>query len=42
MGVQPLTIDSSQSPFFSQPAELDQLLVQAVNTTPIGPLTPGD
>jgi pimeloyl-ACP methyl ester carboxylesterase len=41
MGVEPLTIDSSHSPFFSQPAELAQLLVRAVDTTPIGPLTPG-
>jgi hypothetical protein len=40
--VRPLTIDSSHSPFFSQPAELAQLLVQAVDSTPIGPLTPGD
>jgi hypothetical protein len=42
MGVQPLTIDSSHSPFFSRPADLAQLLVQAVDTTPISPLTPGD
>ena len=40
MGVEPLTIDSSHSPFFSQPAELAQLLVKAVDTTPTGPLTP--
>ena len=42
MGVRPLTIDSSHSPFLSLPADLAQLLVQAVDTTPIGPLTPGD
>ncbi len=42
MGVEPLLIDSSHSPFFSQPAELAQLLVRAVDITPIGPLTPGD
>lgn len=42
MGVEPLAIDSSHSPFLSQPAELAQLLVRAVDTTPIGPLAPGD
>ena len=42
MGVEPLVIDSSHSPFFSQPAELAQLLVTAVDTTPIGPLSRGD
>jgi hypothetical protein len=42
MGVRPLTIDSSRSSFFSRPAELARLLVQAVGTTPIGLLTPGD
>jgi hypothetical protein len=42
MGVEPLLIDTSHSPFFSQPAEFAQLLVRAVDTTPIGPLTPGD
>jgi pimeloyl-ACP methyl ester carboxylesterase len=42
MGVEPLAIDSSHSPFFSQPAELARLLVRAVDTTPVGPLTPGD
>jgi pimeloyl-ACP methyl ester carboxylesterase len=42
MGVEPLVIDSSHSPFFSLPAELAQLLVRAVDTTPIGPLAPGD
>ena len=42
MGVRPLPIDSSHSPFFSRPADLAQLLVQAVDTTPIGPLTPAD
>jgi pimeloyl-ACP methyl ester carboxylesterase len=42
MGVEPLVMDSSHSPFMSQPAELAQLLVGAVDTTPIGPLSPGD
>jgi hypothetical protein len=42
MGVRPQTIDSSHSPFLSQPPELAQLLVHAVDTTPIGPLIPGD
>ena len=42
MGVEPLVTDTSHSPFLSQPAELAQLLVHAVDTTPIGPLAPGD
>jgi pimeloyl-ACP methyl ester carboxylesterase len=42
MGVEPLVMDSSHSPFMSQPAELAQLLVHAVDTTPISPLSPGD
>jgi pimeloyl-ACP methyl ester carboxylesterase len=40
LGVEPLVIDSSHSPFLSRPAELAQLLVQAVDTTPTGPLSP--
>jgi hypothetical protein len=39
LGVQPLTIDSSHSPFFSKPALLAGLLVRAVDTSPIRPLT---
>jgi pimeloyl-ACP methyl ester carboxylesterase len=41
LGVEPLTIDASHSPFLSRPAELAGLLVQATATTPIGPLRPG-
>ncbi|TGD71795.1 alpha/beta fold hydrolase [Mangrovimicrobium sediminis] len=40
LGVEPLDIDASHSPFFSQPAELAQLLVRAVATTPAGTLSP--
>lgn len=40
LGVEPLTIDSSHSPFLSRPAELAGLLVAATTTTPIGPLIP--
>jgi pimeloyl-ACP methyl ester carboxylesterase len=40
LGVEPLTIDSSHSPFLSLPAELAGLLVHATTTTPIGPLIP--
>jgi pimeloyl-ACP methyl ester carboxylesterase len=42
LGVEPLVIDSSHSPFFSRPAELARLLVRAAGTRPAGPLTPGD
>jgi pimeloyl-ACP methyl ester carboxylesterase len=42
MGVEPLEIDSSHSPFFSRPAELAELLVRAVGTKPIGPLVPDE
>jgi pimeloyl-ACP methyl ester carboxylesterase len=38
LGVAPLTIDTSHSPFLSQPRQLAELLVQATTTTPIGPL----
>jgi pimeloyl-ACP methyl ester carboxylesterase len=41
LGVEPLTIDASHSPFLSHPAELAELLVDATTTTPIGPLSPG-
>lgn len=40
LGVNPLTINSSHSPFLSRPAELAALLVQATSTTPVGPLLP--
>ena len=40
LGVQPLTIDASHSPFLSQPAELAEVLVYATTTTPIAPLIP--
>jgi pimeloyl-ACP methyl ester carboxylesterase len=41
LGVEPLPIDASHSPFLSRPAELAALLVQATTTTPTGPLRPG-
>ena len=40
LGVEPLTIDASHSPFLSRPAELAQLLVDATTTVPVGPLKP--
>jgi pimeloyl-ACP methyl ester carboxylesterase len=40
LGVEPLSIDASHSPFLSRPAELAQLLVDATKTVPIGPLKP--
>ena len=38
LGVEPLVIDSSHSPFFSKPKELEELFVHATSTTPIAPL----
>ncbi len=38
LGVEPLTIDASHSPFLSKPAELAALLVKAAGTKPAGPL----
>ena len=38
LGVEPLMIDTSHSPFLSRPAELAELLVAAVDTKPVGPL----
>jgi pimeloyl-ACP methyl ester carboxylesterase len=38
LGVEPLTIDSSHSPFLSRPAELAALFVEAAGTKPVGPL----
>jgi pimeloyl-ACP methyl ester carboxylesterase len=40
LGVEPLTIDASHSPFLSRPAELAQLLLRATTTKPVGPLRP--
>jgi pimeloyl-ACP methyl ester carboxylesterase len=40
LGVEPLVIGGSHSPFLSRPAELAALLVHATATTPIGPLSP--
>jgi pimeloyl-ACP methyl ester carboxylesterase len=40
LGVTPLTIDSSHSPFLSRPHELAQLLVEATASSPVGPLRP--
>ena len=40
LGVEPLTIDTSHSPFLSRPAELAELLLHATTTTPVGPLQP--
>jgi pimeloyl-ACP methyl ester carboxylesterase len=41
LGVEPLAIDSSHSPFLSQPRKLAELFVAAVGTTPVGPLRQG-
>ena len=40
LGVTPLAIDSSHSPFLSRPRELAQLLIEATTTSPVGPLRP--
>jgi pimeloyl-ACP methyl ester carboxylesterase len=40
LGVAPLTVDASHSPFLSRPAELAELLVAAAATTPVGALRP--
>jgi pimeloyl-ACP methyl ester carboxylesterase len=40
LGVAPLRINSSHSPFASRPAELAELLVHATSTVPVGPLKP--
>jgi pimeloyl-ACP methyl ester carboxylesterase len=40
LGVMPQSIDSSHSPFLSQPAELARLLVRATGTRPVAPLLP--
>ncbi len=41
LGVVPLTIDSSHSPFLSRPRELAELLVHATTTAPVDSLRPG-
>ena len=40
LGVEPLAIKASHSPFLSQPTELAQLLIDATTTTPVAPLRP--
>ena len=40
LGVEPLEIDTSHSPFLSRPAELAELFVHATTTRPIGALDP--
>jgi hypothetical protein len=40
LGVAPLTIDASHSPFLSRPEELAALFVRTVGLKPIGPLLP--
>jgi len=38
LGVEPLTIDASHSPFMSRPRETAELFVAATGTRPVGPL----
>jgi pimeloyl-ACP methyl ester carboxylesterase len=40
LGVEPLFMDGSHSPFLSRPAELAQMLVEATATRPVRPLKP--
>ncbi|MGA8370920.1 MAG: alpha/beta fold hydrolase [Acidimicrobiales bacterium] len=40
LGVEPLSIDASHSPFLSRPADLAQLLIHATATKPVGPMKP--
>lgn len=40
LGVDPLAIGASHSPFLSRPAELAQALVEATTVPPVGPLRP--
>jgi pimeloyl-ACP methyl ester carboxylesterase len=40
LGVEPLAIDASHSPFLSRPEELAELLVRATTTEPVAPLRP--
>lgn len=40
LGVDPFWIDTSHSPFLSQPARCAELILEATNRLPIGPLRP--
>ena len=40
LGVEPIAIPGSHSPFLSRPADLARLLVEATATVPVGPLRP--
>jgi len=40
LGVEPLAINTSHSPFLSRPAELAHLLIEATTTKPVGALRP--
>jgi pimeloyl-ACP methyl ester carboxylesterase len=40
LGVEPLTIDTSHSPFLSRPKELAELMVRATSTVPLRPPRP--
>jgi pimeloyl-ACP methyl ester carboxylesterase len=40
LGVEPLTMEASHSPFLSRPSELAELLVRATSTKPVGLLRP--
>jgi hypothetical protein len=40
LGVAPLEIDSSHSPFLSMPRATAELFVEATRTRPVGPLRP--
>lgn len=40
LGVEPLSIDASHSPFLSRPSDLAQLLIHATATKPVGPMKP--
>lgn len=40
LGVEPLIVEGSHSPFLSRPAELAAMMVKAVGTQPNGPLLP--
>jgi hypothetical protein len=40
LGVEPLEIDASHSPFLSMPHATAELFVEAVRSRPVGPLRP--
>jgi hypothetical protein len=40
LGVEPFYIDSGHSPFLSQPAACAELMIEATQRPPIGPLKP--